>query len=236
MNFKRVLIKISGELFSSGNNGFNNDRLNEICDNITNVISAGIDVSLVVGGGNIIRGREFQSSGIIKRETADSIGMLATVLNGIMLREMLFKRNIDCVMVSALDLPFDIKKLNPFVIDDLVNNHKTIIIVGGLGLPYFSTDTISVVGASLSYCDAILKATNTDGIYDKDPNKYEDACHLARLTYEFAIEHNLQVMDETAFLLARNLKKPIYVFSALERNCFLRAINGEIRHSIVSDT
>ncbi len=235
MNFKRVLIKISGELFSSGNNGFNNNRLNEICNNISNVISSGIDVSLVVGGGNIIRGREFQNSGIIKRETADSIGMLATVLNGIMLREMLLNRNIDCVIVSALDLPFDIKKLNPFVVNNLVQDHKTIIIVGGLGLPYFSTDTISVVGASLSHCDAILKATNTDGVYDKDPNKYNDAQHLTQLTYEFAIEHNLQVMDETAFLLARNLKKPIFVFSAFEENCFLKALNGEIRRSVVSD-
>ncbi len=235
MNFRRVLIKISGELFSSGNNGFHNDRLNDVCNNIINVISSGIDVSLVVGGGNIIRGREFQDGGIIKRETADSIGMLATVINGIMLREMLLARNVDCAIASALDLPFDIKKLNPFVVDRLVNEHKTIIIVGGLGLPYFSTDTISVVGASLSHCDAILKATNTDGVYDMDPNKYDDAQHLDWLTYDFAIEHNLQVMDETAFLLARNLKKPIYVFSAFEKNCFIRAINGEIRRSIVSE-
>lgn len=233
MLFKRVLIKISGELFNSNN--WENDQISKICDNIVNVISFGINVSVVVGGGNIIRGREFQSATHIRRETADSVGMLATVMNGIILRETLLNRGIDCVIVSALDLPFNIKKLNPFTIDELVGQNKTIIIVGGMGFPYFSTDTISVVGASLSHCDAILKATGTDGIYNKDPRKYADAVFLKNVTYEFAIQHNLQVMDETAFLLARNLNKPIYVFSSTEPNCFVRAINNDIKCSVVSD-
>ncbi len=232
MQFKRVLIKISGELFSL--NGSNNEPINQICTNILNVISSGIDVSIVVGGGNIIRGNRFQNNNSIRRETADSIGMLATVMNGIILRDNLLNRGVDCAIVSALDLPFNIRKLNSFVIEELISQHRTIIIVGGLGVPYFSTDTVSVVGATLSRCDAILKASNTDGIYDKDPHKHADAVFLEKITYEFAIQHNLQVMDETAFLLARNLNKPIYVFSSTEPNCFIRAINNEIKCSIVS--
>lgn len=232
MQFKRVLIKISGEIFSL--NGQNNEQFTKTCDSIIDIISSKIDVSIVVGGGNIIRGNKIKSNNFIRRETADSIGMLATVMNGIMLRECLINRGVDCVIVSAFDLPFNIKKFNPFVIDELIAQHKTIIIVGGLGIPYFSTDTVSVVGASLSRCDAILKASNTDGIYDKDPHKYADATFLKKITYEFAIQHNLQVMDETAFLLARKLNKPIYVFSSSEPNCFTRAIKNEIKCSIVS--
>lgn len=232
MTFKRVLIKISGELFL---NNTSNNTLETVCDNIVNLFSTGIDVSLVVGGGNIIRGRNSNYKNQIRRETADSIGMLATVMNGIVLRDIFHKRGIDCILVSALDLPFNIQKINPFILDELASNHKTIIIVGGLGFPYFSTDTVSVVGAELSHCDAILKATNTDGVYDKDPHQFKDAVYLPKLTYEYAIQNNLQVMDDTAFLLARSLNKPIYVFSLLETNCFVRAINGEIRCSVVSE-
>lgn len=230
MNFKRVLIKISGELFLNNTS----NELETVCDNIINLFSASIDVSLVVGGGNIMRGRDSNYKNQIRRETADSIGMLATVINGVVLRDILHKRGVDCILVSALDLPFNIQKINPFILDELASNHKTIIIVGGLGFPYFSTDTVSVVGAELSHCDAILKATNTDGVYDKDPHKYPDATFLDKVTYDFAIQHNLKVMDETAFLLARNLNKPIYVFSSSESNCFIKAIKGKIKCSIVS--
>ena len=126
------------------------------------------------------------------------------------------------------------KRHNTKELNKLVEQNKLIIFVGGLGLPYFSTDTISVVGASLSHCDAILKATKTDGIYDKDPNIYLDAKHLDNITYDYALQNNLQIMDDTAFSLAKQLNLPIYIFSLFEDNCFTRALNKEIVLSVVN--
>lgn len=230
----RVLIKISGEFFSS-NTGekFNLDKLNILCENIINVLNSGIKVSLVIGGGNILRGRDFQNNKLIPRETADNVGMLATAINGIVFRDVLKSHNIDTELVSMLDLPFNILKLDSFTINNLINQNKVIIFVGGLGLPYFSTDTIAVVGAFLSKCDVILKATNTDGIYNKDPKKYQDAKYLKQITYDYAISNNLQIMDDTAFLLAKQQRIPIYIFSIEENNCFVNALNNQIKKSEV---
>lgn len=219
---------------NNNNEKFNNIRLQKLCNDIKNVLNNGINISLVIGGGNIIRGRDFNNNDLIKRETADSIGMLSTVMNGIIVRDVLKNNTIDTEIVSLLDLPFNIKKLNPFTIDNLIEKNKLIIFVGGLGLPYFSTDTISVVGASLSHCNAILKATKTDGIYNKDPNIYPDAVHLDNITYDYAIQNNLQIMDDTAFSLAKQLNLPIYIFSLFEDNCFINALNKSIRISIVN--
>ena len=190
-------------------------------------------MSLVVGGGNVIRGRDFQESNIIKQETADSVGMLSTVINGILLRDALRSIGINSELVSGLRLPFDILRNDPFNILKLLDEKKVIIFVGGTGLPYFSTDTVSVIAAFMSRCDAILKATKTDGVYDKDPHKFSDAVHVSNLTYQEAIEKGLNVMDKTAFALASQRNIPIYVFSAKEDNCFIRALNSEIKHSVV---
>ncbi|MBR1944354.1 MAG: UMP kinase [Alphaproteobacteria bacterium] len=234
-NYRRILIKISGEFFLSNNTErFNSIRLNKLCNDLINVLNNGINISLVIGGGNIIRGREFTNNNLINRETADSIGMLSTVINGIIVRDILAKHDVDAEIVSSLDLPFDVHKLNPFILNKLVKQNKLIIFVGGLGLPYFSTDTISVVGASLSHCNAILKATKTDGVYDKDPILHPDAKHLNNITYDYAIQNNLQIMDDTAFSLAKKLNLPIYVFSLFEDDCFIRALNQDIRISIVN--
>lgn len=243
-DYKRILIKISGEFFlptenkqqneTSNSGKFDNLKLNRLCNDIVSILNTGVNISLVIGGGNIIRGRDFNNNELISRETADSVGMLSTVINGIIVRDILKKHNIDVEIVSLLDLPFDIKKLNPFTLNELVEKNKLIIFVGGLGLPYFSTDTISVVGASLSHCDVILKATKTDGIYDKDPNLYPDAKHLDNITYDYALQNNLQIMDDTAFSLAKQLKLPIYIFSLFEDDCFIKALNKSIRISIVN--
>lgn len=233
--YKRILIKISGEFFLSNNNEkFDNLKLKKLCNDIKNVLNIGINISLVIGGGNIIRGRDFNNNDLISRETADSIGMLSTVINGIIVRDILSKNNIDVEIVSLLDLPFDIKKLNPFTIRKLSEQDKLIIFVGGLGLPYFSTDTISVVGASLSQCDAILKATKTDGVYDKDPNIYPEAKYLEHITYDYALHNNLQIMDNMAFSLAKQFNMPIHVFSLFEDNCFIKALNKSIKTSVIN--
>ena len=233
-HFKRVLIKLSGESFASDTEKFNFEKLDNICHNIQNIIELGTNISLVIGGGNIMRGRDIQNSNLIQRETADSVGMLSTVMNSIILRDALLRNGVHSTIVSPLDLPFEIKKLNQFIVNDLSNTSELIIFAGGLGVPYFSTDTVTVVGAALSNCTAIFKATKADGIYDKDPNKFPDAKFLPKLTYDYALQNNLQIMDDTAFLLARQHKIPIYVFSANAQDCFVQLIRGNLKHSVVT--
>lgn len=231
MNFNRVLIKISGEAISSDDSSFDIDIVSEICENIKNVIDAGIAVSIVIGGGNIIRGRNFNNSKI-SRETADSVGMLATTMNGLVFREVLKNFKINSELVSNLRLPFGVYPSDFETIRNLSN--KTLIFVGGIGYPYFSTDTVSAIASFLSRCDVILKATNIDGIYDKDPHMFSDAGFLSDLTYEQAIENDINIMDKTAFsIMLSHRRVPTYVFSIKEKNCFLNAIKGNIKLSIV---
>ncbi|MDR3031215.1 MAG: hypothetical protein LBU35_02410 [Holosporales bacterium] len=231
---KRVLIKISGEAISGENDVFDSDIALKICNNIKNVIDSGILVSVVIGGGNIIRGRDFLNENIISRETADSIGMLATVMNGVLFRDIFKKIGVKSEVVSNLNLPFQIKNSDCFSVEKLISENKLLIFVGGVAYPYFSTDTISVIAALLSKCDIILKATKTKGIYDKDPEIFEDATFIEKLTYEQAIEKNIKIMDQTAFSMAvANKHIPIYVFSIKEENCFINAIDKTIKMSVV---
>ena len=232
MILNRVLIKISGEAISHKGSAFDIDIVSGICDNIKKVIDSGTSVSIVIGGGNIIRGRDFCHSKI-SRETADSVGMLATTMNGIIFREVFRNFGIEAKIVSSLPLPFSVHSSDFENIRKFLN--KTIIFVGGIGYPYFSTDTVSAIAASLSGCDAILKATNTDGVYDKDPHLFPDAKFLSNLTYEYALAHDINIMDKTAFSIMLSSRRiPTYIFSIEEPNCFVNAINKNIKLSIVS--
>ncbi|MDR0942604.1 MAG: hypothetical protein LBM19_03265 [Holosporales bacterium] len=207
----RSLIKISGEAISGVEGKFDFEAISTICQNIKNVASEGIGVSLVVGGGNIIRGRDFKNSVNFSRKTADAAGMLATVINGIILRDSLRLNGLESEIVSTLRIPFGIKHNDSFTIADLINKNRIIIFCGGVGLPYFSTDTISIVAAFMSNCNMILKATKADGIYDKDPNIYKDAKRIPELTYQEAIDRDLKIMDKTAFALAEQKRLPIHI-------------------------
>ncbi|MDR1233541.1 MAG: UMP kinase [Holosporales bacterium] len=232
--YNRVLIKISGEaMFGAGSSGFDLDVVSNTCQNIKNVIDAGIGVSLVVGGGNFVRGRDWNDNEMVRPETVDAMGMLSTVINGILIRDVLQSKGVPAQMVSNLPLPFDVENNNSFTIRRIVQNGQVVIFVGGIGIPYFSTDTVSVVGALMSSCDVILKATQTDGVYDRDPKIHRDAVHLPEVTYADAISQRLGFMDETAILLASKKGIPIYVFSHREPNCLLMALKHEIRLSVV---
>ncbi|MDR0640611.1 MAG: hypothetical protein LBF65_02715 [Holosporales bacterium] len=232
--YKRVLVKISGEaMFGANGSGFDLNAVSDTCQNIKSVIDAGIGVSLVVGGGNVIRGRDWADNKNVRQEAVDAMGMLSTVVNGILLREVLRSEGITARLVSNLNLPFDVANSNLFALEKMIRKGVVIIFVGGIGIPYFSTDTVAVIGALLSSCDVILKATQTDGIYDKDPRIHEDAVHIRELTYAEAIAQKLAFMDETAISMASVKGIPIYVFSKREPNCLLKALNHEIKLSVV---
>jgi len=236
MTYNRILIKISGETISGSreDGAFDLDAVLAICKNIKNVIDAGISVSIVVGGGNIIRGRAFSNSKEIRKETADSMGMLSTTINGLLLKDIFKSIGINSVLVSNIKLPFNIESADHSNVSKLIEKNKVIIFVAGTGLPYFSTDTASIISALVSRSDVVLKATKTDGIYDKDPEKYPEAKHIEEINYDEALNANIQIMDQTAFALAKANNLPILVFSIKEDNCFIRALKGEIKHSVVS--
>jgi uridylate kinase len=233
---KRILIKISGEVLASQDGtGFGRGHITGLCKSIKAVVETGIGTSIIIGGGNIIRGAEYDESAWLRRETADSLGMLATVMNSILLRDLLTSIGVAASIVSSLRLPFDIESNDVYSVERLISQRRAVIFAGGVGLPYFSTDTMSVIAASMSMSDVILKATKTDGIYDKDPNKYIGAVYIPELTYQDALRQDLKIMDSQAFALAEQRKIPIRIFSMYEPNCFVRAINGEIRQSVVAD-
>ncbi|MDR1289473.1 MAG: hypothetical protein LBJ77_03765 [Holosporales bacterium] len=235
-SIERVLVKISGEAMTDGrSSGFSVDRISKICLDIKAVLDAGIRVSLVVGGGNIIRGRDWCDREIVKLETADAMGMLSTAINGIILRDVLTHHGIASEIVSNLNLPFDISHANSFNISKMMAQNKVIIFVGGTGLPYFSTDTVAVIAASMAGCDILMKATQVDGIYSDDPKIDSKAVHIPEITYQDAIDLRLKFMDQAALVMASQRNIPIYVFSLGETNCFMRAIKREIKISIVKE-
>jgi uridylate kinase len=227
-NIKRVLIKISGESLSS-------DFINvsRICNDVKNLIDEEVAVSIVIGGGNIVRGRSLNK---FQRETVDSMGMLATSINGLALQDEFRKIGVNSVILSQINLPFGIENSNPINIQKHIENNTVIIFVGGAGISYFSTDTIAVINAIITRSDVLLKATKTDGIYDRDPEKFPEATHIERISHVEAIEKNLQIMDHTAFSIAMEHNLPIIVFSINEPNCFVRGINGNIKRSLVKDS
>jgi uridylate kinase len=234
LQFHRVLVKISGEAMVDGSStSFSVDKVCRICRNIKNLIDAGVNVSVVIGGGNFIRGRDWNNCDIVKSETADAMGMLSTAINGIMLRDALRHHELDSEIVSNLNLPFDILHANSFNISKASAQGKIIIFVGGIGLPYCSTDTVSIIAASLSGCDAILKATTVDGIYTDDPKINKNATYISHITFQEAIDKHLKFMDRTALVMAQQRNIPILVFSINEENCLLRSINNDIRVSTI---
>jgi uridylate kinase len=222
---KRVLIKISGESLALD---FSN--ISRICNDVKSLLDDGIAVSIVIGGGNIVRGRSLNK---FQRETVDSMGMLATSINGLALQDEFKKIGVDSVVLSQISLPFGVENSNPFNIQKHIKNNNVIIFVGGAGISYFSTDTIAVINAIITRSDVLLKATKTDGIYDKDPEKFLDAKHIEQISHAKAIENNLQIMDHAAFSIAMEHNLPIIVFSINEENCFVRGVKGTIKRSLI---
>lgn len=227
----KILVKISGEALAGDQCQFDRSNALRICKDIKTLTEHGVFVNMVVGGGNIVRGRTLKNSGV-RKTTADNMGMTATVINGLFIQDVLDQIGITCFLHSSLCLPFGIQKTNQWNLHRQKINEVNLF-VGGSGVPYFSTDTMSVVAAIMTNSDVIFKATKTDGIYDKDPNKHQDAQHYPKISFDEAIEKNLKVMDQTAFSLAKEHRVPIKIFSIKENNCFELAFNNNIKLSFV---
>ena len=232
--YKRIILKISGEILGNRNAGepIFAQSLEKICEEIKAVSDMGVEVGLVVGGGNIFRGLQGTGKGI-DRTTGDSMGMLATVINGLALMDRLEKMGAIVRVQSAI--PMD-KLAEPYIQRRAVRHlerQRIVIFVSGTGNPYFSTDTTAALRASEISAEIIFKATKVDGIYDKDPHKFDDATKFTELSYMDCLEKRLSVMDSTAFSLCMDNRMPILVFDLQQENSIRRAVCGESIGTIV---
>lgn len=230
--YKRVMLKISGEALSGTNGfGFDFDTISRIAKEVKEIVDMDIEVGLVVGGGNIWRGR---SSEGMDRTTADHMGMLATCINALALQDALEGIGVKTRVQTAIEMK---EIAEPFIRRRAVRHlekGRVVIFGAGSGNPYFSTDTAAALRAAEIEADVILLAKNVDGVYDKDPNKFADAKKYDTLTYMEVIEQGLQVMDTTATTLCMDNNIPILVFGLEGDGNIKRAMLGEKIGTIVS--
>ncbi len=234
MQYKRVLLKLSGEsLMGDKNFGLDPNMLLQYANDIKTITDLGVEVALVIGGGNIYRGMNEKETGI-ERAQGDYMGMLATVINGMAMQSMLEKVGVSTRLQSAIKMD---QVAEPFIRRRAVRHlekGRVVIFGAGTGNPYFTTDTAGSLRAVEMKADAILKGTRVDGIYDSDPEKNKDAVKFETLTYNDAISKNLKVMDMTAFTLCQENKMPIVVFDMNTPGNLLKVIHGENIGTVVS--
>ena len=232
---RRILLKVSGEALS-GDTGFGIDPkvLSATAKAIRNVQEQGVQTVLVIGGGNIFRGAALQKAGF-DRVTGDQMGMLATIMNGLAMREELKAQGGKCELMSAYGVPSITTQYSAARGRELLNNGTSLIVAGGTGAPFFTTDTAAVLRAIELQCSEVLKATKVDGIYTADPVKDHTATKFDHLTFDEVIEKQLEVMDLTAFALARDHHMPIRVFSMNKPGAFDKAALGHAEGTVVSD-
>ncbi len=232
----RILIKFSGEALA-GEDGFgiNTKVLQYLAKEIKEVVLAGFEIAVVIGGGNFIRGVSAAKDGIIRRTSGDYMGMLATVINAVAMQESLENDGLQVRIQSAIKME---EIAENFIVRRAIRHlekGRVVIFAAGTGNPFFTTDTAGVLRASEIGASAIIKATKVNGIYDKDPNKYPDAKLLKEVSYDEALKENIKVMDDTAIALARENRLPIIVCNMFEKGNLLKILKneGDAKYSIV---
>jgi len=222
--YKRILLKLSGEaLLGNKEFGIDVDVLDEIARQVKVLRDNDIELGIVIGGGNIFRGNESESLHI-DRATADYMGMLATIINGLALQNMLMSKGIDARVMSSLSLT---QVAEPYILAKAVshlNKGRVIIFAGGTGLPFFTTDTTAALRAIEIKADALFKATKVDAIYSADPKKVKNAKKYTSITYTEFLAKNLKAMDSTAVSLCRDFKMPIILFNMTKKNNLVKAV------------
>ncbi|MCD6427118.1 MAG: UMP kinase [Caldisericaceae bacterium] len=222
--YKRILLKLSGEaLLGKKEFGIDVDVLDEIAEQIKVLRENGIEIGIVIGGGNIFRGNESKELHI-DRATADYMGMLATVINALALQNMLMSKGIDARVMSSLSLT---QVAEPYILAKAVahfNKGRVIIFAGGTGLPFFTTDTTAALRAIEIKADALFKATKVDAIYSADPKKDKNAKKYRSITYTEFLAKNLKAMDSTAVSLCRDFHMPIILFNMTKKNNLVKAV------------
>ena len=235
MKYKRILLKLSGESLMGGqSNGIDPERLATYCEEIKQVSDAGVQVAIVIGGGNIFRGLSGAAQGF-DRVQGDYMGMLATVINSLALQAELEKQGMKARLLSGLFIDPIAESTSGKKASRYLQEGNIVILAGGTGNPFFTTDTASALRGVEINADVLLKGTRVDGVYTADPEKDPSAVKYDKLTFSEAYEKNLKIMDMTAFTLCKENDLPIYVFDMNKKGNLLKAVKGENIGTIVSN-
>jgi uridylate kinase len=231
--YKRILLKLSGEaLMGEDAYGINRQTIDAIVGEIATVLRLGVEIGVVIGGGNIFRGVAPGAAGM-DRATADYMGMLATVMNALALQDAMRRAGIDSRVQSALNIE---QVVEPYIRGKAIRyleEGKVVVFAAGTGNPFFTTDTAAALRASEMGAEIVLKGTKVDGVYTADPRKDAAAKRYQRLSFDEAIQRNLKVMDATALTLCRDQKLPVNVFSIFRKDALLRVVAGEDEGTLV---
>lgn len=234
---KRVILKLSGEALSKpGDKCIDPETLDAITANIAEAYATGVSIGIVNGAGNFVRGRQFEGQDCLQPSTADYMGMLATIINGLALRDALLSKGVPAEVFSVMPAPtFCQHYYRPTVLKQMNEEKKVIIFAGGTGHPGVTTDMCAAIRANDIEADVILKATKVDGVYDKDPEKHSDAKKYDKLTLEEAVTNKLGVMDLAALAFCMDKNIPIRVFNMANPDNLIAAIQGEDCGTLVSN-
>lgn len=232
--YKRVLLKLSGEALSNGkDNPFYEEHLQNVALEVKSAVEAGVQVAIVVGGGNLYRGKIGVSLGM-DRATGDYMGMLATAMNALAISNALTKNEVKNVVMTSIEMKGLAEHFTASSAIKALEKGKVVIFGGGTGHPYFSTDTCSALRALETKCEVILMAKNgVDGVYNCDPRVNKNAVKYDTITYQEVIEQDLQVMDQTATSLCKDNKMPLVVFNMNEKGNIYKACCGQINGTLV---
>jgi uridylate kinase len=232
--FKRVMVKLSGEaLAGSQPMGIDTAMVGRLADDLVAARALGAEIGVVIGGGNLFRGAWLEKQGT-DRVTGDHMGMLATVMNALALKEALAARGVKASALSGLPVPTVCATFTQREAKERMAADRIVLFPGGTGCPFFTTDTTAALRAAELGCDALIKATNVDGIYTADPKKDLSARRYDRLTFGEAIQRDLRVLDTAAFALARDNAIPIIVFSIQEPGALVEVLSGRGRATLVA--
>ena len=231
--FKNIMLKISGESLAGDNQqGFDFDILNDLSQSIKILAGKNISISIVLGGGNFIRGSSF-SNGVVDRVTSDYMGMLGTVINSLALQSNLEKIGVPSRVMTAISIN---RVAEPYIKNKATKHlekNRVVIFASGTGNPFFSTDTAAVLRASEMKSDVILKGTKVDGIYDRDPLSHNNAKKISEISYSDYLSQDIKVMDATAISLAKDRSLPIIIFSIMNSSNIIDIIEGKGSYSVI---
>jgi uridylate kinase len=230
---RRLLLKLSGEaLMGAGDFGIDPEVLKRMAEEIAELVQAGVQIGLVIGGGNIFRGAGLAQGGF-DRVRGDQMGMLATVMNSLAMQDALSRLQVDARVMSALGMPDVCETFSAREARAHLDQSRVVILAAGTGNPYFTTDSAASLRAVEIQADLLIKATKVNGVYSADPVKHPDAEFYPRLTYNQAIQENLQVMDTTAIVLCRDNDMPLRIMNINESGALMRLMRGEPIGSLV---
>ena len=233
--FRRILVKLSGEaLMAPDGYWLGPQTLSGLAEDLAQATRAGFEIALVIGGGNIIRGARMSAAGWIDRPTADSMGMLGTVMNSLAIETALNAAGVDARTMSAVSMPTICETYARQPALHHLDKGQVVVLAGGTGNPFFTTDTAAVLRAAELRCDAVLKATQVDGVYSADPKKDPNAVRFDRITHDDAIARDLKIMDTAAFALARESRLPIIVGSVHAPSSVTAILQGKVPSTVVS--